>query len=68
MRFLLNSQKGLNNKRLGPEEREIANKLNSTILHIAGKYPDGKIPAAVEAGLKERIKVSVMKQSVMKMT
>lgn len=47
MRKLINSQIGLNKKNLTPEERVVADKLNSDILHIASAFPDGKVPKGV---------------------
>ena len=52
MRKLINSQLGLNKKSLTPEERVIANKLNSDILHIASAFPEGKVPAGVSKAIE----------------
>ena len=53
MRFLINSQLGLNAKKLNPDQRKIANELNSLTAHIAGAFPDGKIPKNVDTAIKQ---------------
>ncbi len=53
MRYLLNQQVGLNNKNLSDVERALANKMNSTILHIAGKFPNGKVPKNINKAIQE---------------
>ena len=53
MRYLLNQQIGLNNKNLSDVERALANKMNSTILHIAGKFPNGKVPKNINKAIQE---------------
>lgn len=47
MKILINQQVGLNNKRLTPETTEVAQEINSEILHLASVYPDGKVPPLV---------------------
>tara|TARA_R100000544_G_scaffold16105_1_gene7636 strand:- start:10477 stop:16779 length:6303 start_codon:yes stop_codon:yes gene_type:complete len=47
MKVLINQQVGLNNKRLTPETTEVAQEINSEILHLASVYPDGKVPPLV---------------------
>ena len=53
LRYLINSQRGLNRKQLGPEERKIADKLNADIIRLAARYPDGNIPKNVVQELQE---------------
>ena len=62
LRKLINSQVGLNKRNLSPEERAIANKLNSDILHLAGAFPDGKVPK----GLGKAINAVTFKQNTFK--
>lgn len=52
MRKLINSQIGLNRKKLTPEERVIANELNSDILHLASAFPDGNVPKGVAKSIE----------------
>lgn len=52
MRKLINSQIGLNRKDLKPEERRIANELNSDILHLVSAFPDGKVPKNIEKAIE----------------
>lgn len=52
IRKLINSQIGLNRKNLTPEERVLANELNSDILHLASAFPDGNVPAGVAKSIE----------------
>lgn len=51
LRKLINSQLGLNKRKLDPEQRAIADKLNADILHIVAAFPDGRIPANVNSAI-----------------